>query len=460
MEYVSTRGDSRKLGFREVIFAGLAPDNGLYVPTSLPHFDKDELEAMRLLPYPQLVNKIIKDFINNDISDSDLMAIINASYHDFDHQLTAPLVKLNDHNYILELFHGPTFAFKDFALQLLGNLFDHFLKSTKERLTILGATSGDTGSAAIHGCKKCKNVDIFILHPYQKVSEVQRLQMTTVMGDNIRNVAVMSDFDFCQSVVKKLLNDEEISKAKGKLIAVNSINWGRIMAQIVYYFSAYLQLDENKEEVIFSVPTGNFGDIFAGYLAKKMGLPIAKLIIACNQNDILHRFINSNDYRRQEMHQTLAPSMDIQVSSNFERLLYFENNQNSDIVRQLMDKFEQTGTLSVDFQTHKNICELFASCAVSDEEICQTIKSIFDQYNMVIDPHTATAVFAAEKFGGTHKIISLATAHPAKFTKALDKSGIKLDKVPAAISQLGQKQEEYFVIEADINRIREFILAN
>lgn len=322
MKYISTRGQAPAQSFEQVLLTGLAPDGGLYVPEELPQFSKEEIAQMAGLDYPQLAQKIITPFIDGAIPDDDLEEIIHRSYKSFANKAVAPLRMIGANEWVLELYCGPTLAFKDFALQLLGNLLDYVLKRNDQKVVILGATSGDTGSAALEGCRHSDNVDIYILHPYQRVSEVQRRQMTTVLGDNVHNIAVKGNFDDCQRIVKTAFGDQSFLPEGRQLVAVNSINWARIMAQIVYYFYASLQLGGPHRPVSFSVPTGNFGDIYAGYLAMQMGLPIKQLIIATNSNDILHRFMSSNDYAQGELKHTLSPSMDIMVSSNFERYLF------------------------------------------------------------------------------------------------------------------------------------------
>ncbi|MDX1452118.1 MAG: threonine synthase, partial [Oleiphilaceae bacterium] len=321
MKYISTRGKAPALGFEDVLLTGLASDGGLYVPEVLPRFTHEEIASWAGLPYAQLAFNVMYPFVEGAIPEDDFREMVEETYQGFDHQAVAPLVQLDSNEWVLELFRGPTLAFKDFALQLLGRLLDYVLKRRNERVVIMGATSGDTGSAAIEGCRHCDNVDIFILHPHQRVSDVQRKQMTSVISDNVFNLAIEGNFDDCQHMVKSSFGDQGFLEGT-RLVAVNSINWARIMAQIVYYFSASLALGGPHRSMAFSVPTGNFGDIFAGYLARNMGLPISQLVVATNRNDILHRFISKNHYEMEPLHHTLSPSMDIMVSSNFERLLF------------------------------------------------------------------------------------------------------------------------------------------
>ncbi|MFT5704037.1 MAG: threonine synthase, partial [Rickettsiales bacterium] len=367
MRYISTRQQGNSLGFEEILLQGLAPDGGLYVPEFLPQFSLAEIKEMAKLNYQDLTYKIIHPFIGGEIPDAELKNIIEKSYKTFSHKAIAPLKQVSSNEYLLELFHGPTLAFKDFALQMLGNILDYFLTRSGKKVVIVGATSGDTGSAAIMGCKACDNAEIFILHPYKRVSDVQRKQMTTVIEKNVHNIAVKGNFDDCQAFVKKMFmlqsSGEDFLKGK-KIVAVNSINWARIMSQIVYYFYAGIRLGASENQpVSFSVPTGNFGDIYAGYLAKKMGLPIKKLIVATNSNDILARFINDNDYSRKELLETLSPSMNIQVSSNFERLLFdaYKNEGQPKELAKLMKAFENDGKLKAEPQVLKNIKKDFSA---------------------------------------------------------------------------------------------------
>src|SRR5690606_17332646 len=349
----------------------------------------------------------------------DFKKILEDTYGVFAHSAVAPLRQLDANEWVLELFHGPTLAFKDFALQLLGRLLDHFLIKRGERVVIMGATSGDTGSAAIEGCKACENVDIFIMHPHNRVSEVQRRQMTTIQGENIHNIAIDGNFDDCQEMVKASFADQSFLKGT-RLVAVNSINWARIMAQIVYYFHAALQLGGPARSIAFSVPTGNFGDIFAGYLARNMGLPISQLIVATNRNDILHRFMSGNRYNKDALHPTLSPSMDIMVSSNFERLLFDMHGRNGLDVAKLLDGFKGDGKLSVADERWSEVRKLFDSLAVDDEQTCATIAEVFNSTGELLDPHTAIGVRAARECRRSLStpMVILGTAHPVKFPEA------------------------------------------
>ena len=360
MKYISTRGDAPSLSFEEVVLAGLASDGGLYVPETLPVFSQTEINSWVGLSYQDLMFNIVSPFIDGEVADEDLRTIIDKAYEGFRHDAIAPLVQTGANEWILELFHGPTLAFKDFALQFLGHLLDFFLAKRQQKVVVMGATSGDTGSAAIEGCRRCENIDIFILHPHQRVSDVQRRQMTTVIADNVFNIALDGNFDDCQNMVKASFRDQSFLPDNRQLVAVNSINWARIMAQIVYYFYSALALGGPKKAISYAVPTGNFGDIFAGYLANKMGLPIKQLIIGTNSNDILHRCISDNDHTKQPLIHSLSPSMDIMVSSNFERLLFDLYDRDGDAVKQLMNEFSK-GSMKLNDKALSSARELFSS---------------------------------------------------------------------------------------------------
>jgi len=396
VKYESTRGGCPQQNFEQVLLTGLAPDGGLYVPTELPHFSTEEIASWRELSYPDLAMKVITPFISDEIPTADLRNIIEDSYAAFNHPEVAALESLGNEEYVLELFHGPTLAFKDFALQVLGRLLDYVLSKRDQRVVILGATSGDTGSAALEGCRHSDRVDIFILHPHSRVSDVQRKQMTTVTGNNVFNLAVEGNFDDCQRIVKAAFADQSFLEDDRQLVAVNSINWARILMQIVYYFSASLRLGGPDRKVSFSVPTGNFGDIYAGYLAKKMGLPIDQLIVATNKNDILHRFIANNDYSVSELAKTHSPSMDILVSSNFERFLFDVFDREGAALADLMAKFgkELRGVSNEHWQ---RVTAIFDSAAIDDETTCAVIASVSAESGMLLDPHSAIGVEAARR---------------------------------------------------------------
>ena len=459
MRYISTRGQALALNFEDVLLAGLASDGGLYVPENLPRFTVEEIASWAGLPYHELAFRVMRPFVAGSIPDADFKKILEETYGVFAHGAIAPLRQLNGNEWVLELFHGPTLAFKDFALQLLGRLLDYVLAKRGERVVIMGATSGDTGSAAIEGCRRCENVDIFILHPHQRVSEVQRRQMTTILGDNIHNIAIEGNFDDCQEMVKASFADQGFLKGT-RLVAVNSINWARIMAQIVYYFYAALQLGAPARSIAFSVPTGNFGDIFAGYLARNMGLPVSQLIVATNRNDILHRFMSGNSYAKETLHATLSPSMDIMVSSNFERLLFDLHGRNGAAIAGLMDTFKRGGGFSVDEDRWSEARKLFDSLAVDDEQTCETIAAVFAETGEVLDPHTAIGVRAGRECRRSLStpMVVLGTAHPVKFPEAVEKAGIaKAIELPAHLADLFVREERYSVLANDLKAVQAFV---
>tara|TARA_R110002124_G_scaffold76532_2_gene205031 strand:- start:3925 stop:5322 length:1398 start_codon:yes stop_codon:yes gene_type:complete len=462
VKYISTRGRAPALNFEQVLLTGLASDGGLYVPESLPEFSRDEIAAMAALDYPQLAQKIITPFVEECIPAQDLRTIIADTYAEFRHNAVAPLVQIDSNQWVLELFHGPTLAFKDFALQLLGRLLDYVLERKHQKVVILGATSGDTGSAAIEGCKHCKNIDIFILHPHKRVSDVQRRQMTTVHGDNIHNLAVQGNFDDCQAMVKASFGNQGFLADGRSLVAVNSINWARIMAQIVYYFYAAVALGAPHRAVAFSVPTGNFGDIFAGYLAHKMGLPIERLIIATNRNDVLHRVITNATYGRQSLEHSLSPSMDITVSSNFERLLFDLYDRDGAAIEQLMQQFDE-GEIQFTDTAMQRARALFSSHCVSDEQTCEQIASTWRECEYLLDPHSAVGVRAAlqSDIDAATPVITLATAHPAKFPEAIKQSGLsQVVALPLHLQDLFERDERLDVVPNELAAVQAFIAAN
>lgn len=462
MKYISTRGRAPALNFEQVLLTGLAPDGGLYVPETLPKYSREEIASWAGLSYTELAFRIIKPFVDDCIPADDLKAIIDDTYIDFRHPAIAPLVQLDHNDWVLELFQGPTLAFKDFALQMLGRLLDYVLERNGQKVVIMGATSGDTGSAAIQGCKRCKNIDIFILHPHQRVSEVQRRQMTTVLGDNIHNIAIKGNFDDCQAMVKASFGDQSFLPEDRQLVAVNSINWARIMAQIVYYFYAALALGAPGRAVSFSVPTGNFGDIYAGYLAKQMGLPIDQLVIATNANDILHRLISSNLYSKHPLQHTLSPSMDIVISSNFERLLFDVYGRDGAAIQTLMDNFGK-GDVKLDEQAFAKARALFDSHAVDDAATVATIGEVWDATEYLLDPHSAIGVKAARECRRDRSVpmVTLATAHPAKFPDAVKQAGYPNDvPLPHHMADLFQREERCTVLPHDLAEVQKFMKAN
>ncbi|MGN0921589.1 MAG: threonine synthase [Cellvibrio sp.] len=462
MKYISTRGIAPALSFEEVVLTGLAPDGGLYVPETLPTFSKEEIASWAGLSYQELAFNVMKPFVAGAISDEDFKSIINKAYESFRHDAIAPMVQTAHNEWILELFQGPTLAFKDFALQFLGHLLDHLLKKRNQKVVVMGATSGDTGSAAIEGCRRCDNIDIFIMHPHNRVSNVQRLQMTSVLAPNVFNIALEGNFDDCQNMVKASFADQSFLPEGRQLVAVNSINWARIMAQIVYYFWAGLAVGAPHREVAFSVPTGNFGDIFAGYLAKKMGLPVDQLVIATNSNDILHRCISANDHSKHQLQHTLSPSMDIMVSSNFERMLFDLYNRDGSAIRKLMDDFK-SGAMVLDESALAKARELFTSYGVNDEVTIDVIRSVFENTGYLLDPHTAIGVEAARKTRRRKDIpmICLATAHPAKFPEAVRKAGQDQDPaLPHHMKDLFEREERFQVLPQDLAQVQQFVASN
>lgn len=458
MKYISTRGQAPTLNFEDVLLTGLASDGGLYVPESLPQFSLDEIRAMRELPYNELAFKIVQPFIGGCIADDDLKVIIDDTYGAFAHKAVAPVTQIDHNEYVLELFHGPTLAFKDFALQLLGRLLDHVLEKRQERVVIMGATSGDTGSAAIEGCKRCSNIDIFILHPHNRVSEVQRRQMTTIEGDNIHNIAIEGNFDDAQAMVKASFGDQSFLKGERRLVAVNSINWARIMAQIVYYFYASLNLGGPDRKMSYSVPTGNFGDIFAGYLAKRMGLPIDQLVIATNRNDILHRLVSTGIYKKEALEQTLSPSMDIVVSSNFERMLFDLYDRDGKVLADLMQRMNSE-TVELDADKLASARALFSSAAADDQTTSDVIAQVFNDTGYLLDPHTAIGVYAARttRWNKDVPMITLGTAHPVKFAPAIEKAGLASPELPHHLADLFERDERYSVLPAELGDVQSFI---
>ncbi len=414
MRYVSTRGGVNEVSFCDAVMMGLATDGGLTVPVSIPDVS-DQLADLKNLSYTELAYRIMSVFID-DIEDDDLIEIIEKSYATFDDPLVTPLVEVGDFH-VLELFHGPTLAFKDVALQFLGNVFEHILKERALTLNILGATSGDTGSAAISGVRGKENINIFIMFPEGKTSLLQEKQMTTVLDDNVQNIAIEGSFDDCQSILKSVFSDLEFKEAY-HLGAVNSVNWARVLAQVVYYFSAYAQLGAPKEFQV-CVPTGNFGNIFAGYIARSMGLPIRTLILATNQNDILHRFFTTGRYERGDVCFSHSPAMDIQVASNFERYLYFEFDKNTEKVKEFMTSFIDTGRAEANFNT-LNFDSAFSSGSATDEETIRMIAKMKDEEDYLMDPHTAVGVHVGLRLRNEDMpLVCMATAHPAKFDAAM-----------------------------------------
>ncbi|RJS95317.1 threonine synthase [Salinisphaera sp. Q1T1-3] len=459
MRYVSTRGNAPAIGFEDVVLTGLAPDGGLYVPEHVPQFSHDELAAMSGLSYAEIAVRVMRPFVGEAIDDDVFAAIVHETYASFNHDAVVPLVQLSHDHHLLELFHGPTLAFKDIALQLLGRLLDHFLGRRGEQGVIMGATSGDTGSAAIEGCRACDNLDIFILHPHERVSEVQRRQMTTVGAANVHNIAIRGDFDDAQAMVKASFADQAFLQGT-RLIAVNSINWARIMAQIVYYVAAGVALGAPHRAVSFTVPSANFGNLFAGYMAYRMGLPVAQFVIATNANDILHRTMADNDFSRRALQATLAPSMDIVVSSNFERLLFEAYGRDSDRLARLLADFAE-GKARIDDEALEALRNLFSSHTVDDETILEVIREAHAHTGQLLDPHTACGYRAAQvcRADAATPMITLATAHPAKFEAAIVKAGFEGAPLPEAMHDLMTREEHYDVLDAELETVQAYVAA-
>src|SRR4051794_24361216 len=450
MKYISTRGNVSEIGFIDAVLMGLANDGGLLIPEAIPQIPVEKLQAMSQLSYEELAYEIISYYVDGEIPDDELKKLIEKSYATFRHPEVTPVKQLKDNMYVLELFHGPTFAFKDVALQFLGNLYSYISKKTGETINILGATSGDTGASAIEGVRGKEGIRICILHPHGKVSKVQELQMTTIHDESVLNLAIKGTFDDGQRIIKELFADVDF-KNKYHLRAINSINFVRILAQTVYYFYAYFQVKKEMEQksVNFSVPTGNFGDIFAGYLAKKMGLPIGKLIVATNENNILEGFIHDGVYKPGEFRSTFSPSMDIQVASNFERYLYYLLGENPKAVSVLMEKFKSEGKIVVSDNLLEKVKEDFAAHGVNGEECLETISKYNAETSYLLDPHTACGVAAYESCNTPSEIcVTLATAHPAKFNESIERCDIQ-QTFPEQINQLFNKPQYVEVVEAD-----------
>lgn len=458
MKYVSTRGSAPILDFEQVLLAGLAEDGGLYVPQSWPQFSADELRAMRGLSYVEIARRVMTPFIGDAIAPADFARIVEKAYAGFDHKAVTPLKQLDQNFWVLELFHGPTLAFKDVALQLLGRLFDHVLTKRGERVTIVGATSGDTGSAAIEACRDRASIDIFILHPRGRTSEVQRRQMTTVLSSNVHNIALEGTFDDCQDQVKAMFNDPAF-RASQRLSAVNSINWARIMAQIVYYIAAGVALGAPDRRIAFSVPTGNFGNVYAAYAARQMGLPIEKLVVGSNRNDILTRFFNSGEMKITGVEPSLSPSMDIQVSSNFERLLFDMMDRDGRQLAETMTSFRASGSFAVGDNQLGNAKQLFEAHRIDDAQTQDIIRTIHAETGEILDPHTAVGVGAgrAVSLDPDIALIALACAHPAKFPDAVEQATGIRPALPRHLADLYEREERVTVLPNDLAALQKYV---
>ena len=451
MKYISTRNNSKKVTFEHVFLKGLSEEGGLYIPEKLKKFDPKELKELSNLDYKSLACKIIKLFTGDFIGEKNLKHLIEMSYSNFREDNIVKINRFNQ-NYLLELYHGPTLAFKDIAMQLIGNFYEYYLQKNNKKINIIVATSGDTGAAAIDAIRGKKNINIFVLHPHNKISSVQRKLMTTTGEKNVFNLAINGNFDDCQNLVKSMFSDTKFANSIN-MSGVNSINWARIVAQTVYYFFSYFKI--GKEKISFSVPTGNFGDVYAGYIAKQMGLPLGKLIVATNQNDILHRAISKGDYKSSKVQETISPSMDIQVASNFERLLYDLYGKNSEKVKKVMMSIKDN-TYKIEQDILVKLQNDFDSESLNETEILNTIRNFYEENKIVIDPHTAIGVGVIKKLN-LRDVVILATAHPCKFPIAIEKAISKIEKLPESLNYIYDKVENFEVISKDLEKVKKFI---
>ena len=461
MRYVSTRGTAPVLEFEDVLLTGLARDGGLYVPEAWPRLEGHDLRGMRNLPYAEIATRVMAPFVGGSVTDDEFKALVEETYAGFNHTAVAPLEQLDSGLWVMELFHGPTLAFKDYSLQLVGRLFDRALTRRHRRMTIIGATSGDTGSAAIEACRDRTSVDVVILHPHGRTTDVQRRQMTTVDSANVHNLAIEGTFDDCQELVKAMLNDADFCEEMG-LGAVNSINWARIMAQTVYYVAAAVALGTPDRRVSFAVPTGNFGNVFAAYCAHRMGLPVARLVAGSNRNDILYRFFRMGTLSVGPVYSTLSPSMDIQAPSNFERLLFELHGRDAELLRSELDRFRAQGELKVSEAAWHGACELFSGHRADDNETLETMGEVYRTSGQLIDPHTAVGVTAARAQRGDPAVemVALACAHPAKFPDAVERATGVRPILPDHLADLFERRERFTVLPNDVKAVREFVRGN
>ena len=454
MEYISTRNKNLNFGFKDVFLRGLAPDGGLFIPKKIKIYNESELKNFSKMSYVELATEIISNFCSPELEKNKLNKLINKSYKNFTTKNVVEIKKIGDIN-LVELYHGPTLAFKDVAMQVIGNMYDELKVSSEKKINIVVSTSGDTGSAAISALNDKKNINVFVLHPHNKISNIQRKIMTTIGSNNIYNIAIKGTFDDCQKIVKDMFSENSF-REKINMSAVNSINWARIVCQVVYYFYSSFKFQEKK--INFSVPTGNFGDIYAGYVAKKMGLPIKKLIVATNENDILQRVINSGEYKPSTVKPSLSPSMDVQVSSNFERLLFDVLNQDDKKVSNLMSNLLSKGSFKLSSEEVNIIKKDFCAEKTSDQETLEIIKNFSDKYNFILDPHTATAVGAAKKINDDSENLILSTAHPYKFLETIKMATSKEIKIPSQLSNTLDKKEKYDILENNLLKVKNYIL--
>jgi len=457
MEYISTRNSKKTFSFKDVFLKGLAPDGGLFVPKNIPVLNSEELNKLKDVSYNELATNIIFKFCSEVFNENEIKDIVTNSYKNFRVKDVVEIKELKKIK-LLKLFHGPTLAFKDIAMQIIGNMYDSVLKKEGININIVVATSGDTGAAAISAIKNRKNMKIFVLHPHNKISKIQRKFMTTVDSKNVFNIALDGNFDECQKFVKSMFSDKEFSQSI-QMSGVNSINWSRIIAQVVYYFFSYFRIVKKNEKINFSVPTGNFGDIYAGYVAKKMGLPINKLIIATNNNDILKRAFDTGVYKPLQVKQTISPSMDIQIASNFERLIFDICSSDSDKTLKLMQDFANQGEFKLEKEYLAKIHENFCSESISEEETKSVIKKIFNNEKELIDPHTAVGIAAAEKISLEGHVVVLGTADPSKFSDVVVKETGVEPKLPQNLNEILKKEEKFEKLPKDLKKIKDYILS-
>ena len=454
MNYFSTRDKSLEFSFKDIFLRGLAPDGGLFLPFEIKKYSKSEIKDLSKLSYVELATEIIFNFCKKDIEQDQLQTLIEKAYGNFKNKEVVNLKKVGDIN-LLELYHGPTLAFKDIAMQVIGNMYDHLQVASDKKVNIVVATSGDTGSAAIAALNDRKNINVFVLHPYNKISNIQRKIMTTIGSSNVYNIAVRGSFDDCQKIVKDMFNENKFRETIN-MSGVNSINWARIICQIVYYFYAAFKF--NNKKISFAVPTGNFGDIYAGYIAKKMGLEIDKLIVATNENNILQRVINTGEYKPDQVKPSFSPSMDIQISSNFERLLFDIVGEDDRRVSLLMNDLSSKGFFQLSKEELTIIKKDFFAEKINDKDTLSIIKEIYSKSNFILDPHTATAVGAAKKTSNLSETVVLGTAHPYKFLETVKMATGKEVQSPIQLSKIVDKEEKYDILENDILKIKNYIL--
>ena len=455
MEYISTRNSQKIFSFKDVFLNGLASDGGLYIPKKIPFYSLKELESLKELSYEQLAVKIILNFCSDEFNETEIKDLVNKSYKEFRVKNVVNIKKL-ENIILLELFHGPTLAFKDIAMQVIGNMYEKILSDNKKIINIVVATSGDTGAAAISALKGRKNINIFVLHPHNKISKIQRKLMTTIKENNVYNLAIEGNFDDCQKLVKSMFIDQSFNN-EINMSGVNSINWARIIVQIVYYFFSYFKINNDSQKINFSVPTGNFGDVFAGYIAKKMGLPINKLIVATNKNDILKRVISTSIYKPKEVLQTISPSMDIQIASNFERLIFYIHSNDDQITLKKMEELKKNNEFKLNGEQMSILRDDFIAESLSEDETKDVIKKINKNYNILVDPHTAIGIGVLDKLSNDGINIILSTAHPSKFPEAVKEATGKHPELPSEIKKIIEEEEKFDILPNDLNLIKKFI---